>query len=79
MPNNRLEIVLDEFLTSIDHNNQFHVNLLFNSSIYRLLCAHMGSDIAILGQAMMQICGSRGIDDGPSGCKINDSHFEQEA
>ena len=34
MPNSRLEIMGDEFLTYIDHYNQFHVSLLFDRSIY---------------------------------------------
>ena len=29
-------------MASIDHNNQFYVNLLFNRSIYRPMCTHMG-------------------------------------
>ena len=40
-----LEIVGDEFVTSIDHFDEFHVNLLFDCSIYRLMCTHMGYDI----------------------------------
>ena len=42
MPNNRLEIVWVEFMTSIDHIKQFYVNLLFNRSIDRPMCTHMG-------------------------------------
>ena len=47
MPNNQLEIVLDEFLTSIDHDNQFYVNLLFKCSIYRPMCTHMGEELLL--------------------------------
>ena len=43
MPNSRLKIVRDEFLTSIDQYDEFHVNLLFNRSIYRPMCTHMGN------------------------------------
>ena len=31
----------DEFLTSIDYVDEFHVNLLFDRSIYRPMCTHM--------------------------------------
>ena len=41
MPDSRLEIVGDEFLTSIDYYDEFHVNLLFDRSIYRPMCTHM--------------------------------------
>ena len=34
MLNDRLEIVEDEFVTSIDHYDKFYVNLLFDRSIY---------------------------------------------
>ena len=43
MPNSRLKIVEDEFLTSINHNDEFHVNLLFDRSIHRPMCTHMGN------------------------------------
>ena len=43
MPNNRYEFVEDEFLTSIDHYNQFYVNLLFDRFIYRPMSTHMGN------------------------------------
>ena len=39
----QLEIVGDEFLTSIDYDDEFHVNLLFDRSIYRPMCTHMGN------------------------------------
>ena len=42
MPNSRLKIVGDEFLTSIDYQDEFNVNLLFDRSIYRQMCTHMG-------------------------------------
>ena len=38
----KVAIVKDEFLTSIDHNNQLHLSLLFNHSIYRPMCTQMG-------------------------------------
>ena len=41
MPNSRLKIVGDEFLTSIDYHDEFHVNLFFDRSIYRPMCTHM--------------------------------------
>ena len=41
MLNFQFEIVLgDEFVTSIDHYDEFHVNLLFDRSIYRPMCTH---------------------------------------
>ena len=45
MPNSRLEIVEDEFLTSVDHYDEFHVNLRFDRSFYRLMCTHVGNPI----------------------------------
>ena len=39
MPDSRLEIVGDEFLTSIDYD-EFHVNLLFDRYVYRPMCTH---------------------------------------
>ena len=36
MPNSRFKIVGNEFLTSIDYDDEFHVNLLFDRSIYNL-------------------------------------------
>ena len=42
MPNSQLKIVEDKFLTSIDYYDEFHVNLLFDRSIYRPMCTHMG-------------------------------------
>ena len=35
MLNHYLEIVGDELVTSIDHFDEFYVNLLFDRSIYR--------------------------------------------
>ena len=32
----------EEFVTSIGHSDEFHVNLLFDRSIYRPMCTHMG-------------------------------------
>ena len=43
MPNSRFKIVGDEFLTAIDYDDEFHVNLLFDHSIYRPMCTHMGN------------------------------------
>ena len=42
MLNYQLQIVGDEFVTSIGHDNDFPVNLLFDRSIYRPMCTHMG-------------------------------------
>ena len=44
MPDSQLEIVGDEFLTTINHirYGEFHVNLVFDRSIYRPMCTHMG-------------------------------------
>ena len=38
----QLEIVGDEFVTSIGHDNEFNVNLLFDRFIYRPMCTHVG-------------------------------------
>ena len=43
MPNSLLKIVGDEFRTSIDHYDEFHVNLLFDDSIYQPMDTHMGA------------------------------------
>ena len=40
MPNSRFKIVGDEFLTSIDYDDEFHVNLLFE---FRLL--YLSTDV----------------------------------
>ena len=40
MLNNQLQIVGDEFETSICHDDEFYVNLLFDRSIYRPMCTH---------------------------------------
>ena len=42
MPNGRFKIVGDEFLTAIDYDDEFQVNLLFDRFIYRPMCTHMG-------------------------------------
>ena len=44
MLNYQLQIVGDEFVTSIGHDDEFHVNLLFDRSIYRPMCTHTGSN-----------------------------------
>ena len=41
-------MVEDKSQTSIDHSDEFHVNLLFDRSIYRPMCTHMGNDDVIL-------------------------------
>ena len=43
MPNYQLEIVAEEFVTSIGHSDEFHVSLLFDRYIYRPMCTHMGN------------------------------------
>ena len=43
MPNSGFKIVRDEFLTSIDYDDEFHLNLPFDRSIYRPMCTHMGT------------------------------------
>ena len=45
--NYQLEIVGEEFATSIDHSDKFYVNLLFDRSIHRPLCKHMGYCLCI--------------------------------
>ena len=42
MLNNQLEIVGDESMTSLDHYKGLYVNLLFDRSIYRPMCTHVG-------------------------------------
>ena len=42
MLNYQLQIVGDEFVTSIGHDYEFYVNLFFDRSIYRPMCTHMG-------------------------------------
>ena len=42
MFNYQLQVVGDEFVTFIDHDDEFYVNLLFDRSIYRPMCTHMG-------------------------------------
>ena len=48
MPNYQLEIVGEEFVTSIDHFDEFFVNLLFDRYIYRLMCTHMGNTNSVI-------------------------------
>ena len=40
MLNYQLQIVGDEFVTSIGDDDEFYVNLLFDRSIYRPMCTH---------------------------------------
>ena len=42
MLNYQLEILGEEFVSSIGHSDEFYVNLLFDRSIYRPICTHMG-------------------------------------
>ena len=42
MLNYQLEIVGEEFVTSIGHSDELFVNLLFDRSFYRPMCRHMG-------------------------------------
>ena len=44
MLNYQLEIVGEEFVTSIGHSDEFYVNLLFNRYVIvnRPMCTHMG-------------------------------------
>ena len=42
MLNYQLEIVGEEFVTSIGHSDEFYVNILFDRYIYRPMCTHMG-------------------------------------
>ena len=42
MLNYQLEIVGKELVTSIGDSDEFYVNLLFDRSIYRPMCTHMG-------------------------------------
>ena len=41
MPNSRLKIMEDEFLTSFDYYDELQVNLLFDRSIYRPMCTQL--------------------------------------
>ena len=45
MLNYQLEIVGEEFVTSIGHSEEFYVNLLFDRYIYRPMYTHMGERI----------------------------------
>ena len=38
--NYQLDFVGNEFVTPIDHYDEFYVNLLLDRSIYRPMCAH---------------------------------------
>ena len=40
--NYKLEIVGDEYVISIHNKDKFYVNLLFDRSIHRPTCTHMG-------------------------------------
>ena len=42
MLNYQSQIVGDEFVTSIGHDDELYVNSLFDRSIYRPMCTHMG-------------------------------------
>ena len=42
MLNYQFQIMGDEFVTSNGHEDEFNVNLLFDRSIYRPICTHMG-------------------------------------
>ena len=42
MLNYQLDIVEEEFVTSIGDSDEFYMNLLFDHSIYRPMCTHMG-------------------------------------
>ena len=42
MLNYQLEIVGEDSVTYFDHDDEFYVNLLFDRSIYRPMCRHMG-------------------------------------
>ena len=42
MHNYELEIVGEEFVSSIGHSDEFYVNLRFDHSIYQPMCTHMG-------------------------------------
>ena len=48
----QLEVVGDEFLTSIDHNGEFYVTLLFDRSFYRPMCIHMGNTLSLNSTAL---------------------------
>ena len=40
----------DESVTSINHYNEFYVNLLFDRAIYRPMCIHMGNGDDLLAK-----------------------------
>ena len=56
MPNSRLKIVGDEFLTSFDYDHEFHVNSLFDRSIYRPMCTDMGNVGNLAVREYLQSC-----------------------
>ena len=43
MLNYQLQIVGDEFVTSISYDDEFYVNLLFDRFIHRPMCTYMGN------------------------------------
>ena len=54
MLNYRLQIVGDEFVTSIGHDDEFCVNLLFDRPIYRPMCTHMGNDFWMVSHLVLE-------------------------
>ena len=54
MLNYQLQIVGDEFVTSIGHDDKFHENLLFDRSIYRPMCTHMGNGVPRTDSAVLE-------------------------
>ena len=46
--NYQLAIMGYEKVIFIDHYDKFHVNLLFDRSIYRPMCTHMGMIITVM-------------------------------
>ena len=42
-------------MTSVGHSEEFYVNLLFDRSIHRPMCTHMGNFMAIL-KVMDPVC-----------------------
>ena len=57
MLNYQLEIVGEELVTSIGDSDEFYVNLLFDRSIYRPMCTHMGNHISPVGEPMRSVFG----------------------
>ena len=56
MLNYQLEIVGAEFVTSIGRSDEFYTNLLFDRSIYRPMCTHMGIECEISNNRDSQYC-----------------------